>query len=406
MSGTYKAIGGEDWNMVARATTGNDIDADKIRQANPGMPIPLRPGMTVQIPEILESVPVDLDDVSIIVNGQQIKTFDDLEIAFSIDAITKATFTVPNEIETRSIFKPLSSPMVTIGVNGNVLLTGRCESPEPVSGGNKRTLKISCYSSPGILERCHRPLTAFPFEWTNANLLQIANELCLPHGVACVFQAPPGALFERVDIQPGTSILDFISELAQQRGPVMTSDAMGQLIVWTGVAAGSPVAQLKKGTPPVEDLNLVIDESKYYSSVTGYIPAKTKRRGLKALGRSFEFTVRNPHATDIVRPYEMEFTDIGEGELVVAVNTLAGRMFADIVSVDAELTTWFDDNGAVYTPNTTLTVESEEDFISVPYEFLIADVTLRITAEAQTASLRLTLPGVYSGIIPAVLPWQ
>jgi hypothetical protein len=49
---------------------------------------------------------------------------------------------------------------------------------------------------------------------------------------------------------------------------------------------------------------------------------------------------------------------------------------------------------------------SEEDFIPKPYEFLVADVSLKQSSQAQTASLRLTLPGVYSGEIPEVMPWQ
>lgn len=407
MSGTYRAKGGETWNLVARVATGDDINAAKIQRANPGVPSPIPAGTLLQIPsDDIEPSFELLDDIRITVDGQQVGTFNELEVGLSVDAITKAAFTVPNEPETRAIFKPLSAPRITIMANREVLLTGRCESPAPTRAQRLRTLSVTAYSHPGILERCHPPLSAFPLEWTNANLLQISKDLCLFHGINCDFRADSGPLFERVDIRPGGAVLDFLTDLARQRGPVLSSSPEGRLVVWNGVAPGGPVAKYVNGVAPVDSVSVAFDESKYYSSVTGWTPAKTKRRGKKDKGRGAEFTVQNPFATDQVRPFEAEFPDIDAGELETAVNTMAGRMFADIVSVNLEVAGWKDDHGSLLKPNTTVMLTSEEDFIPKPYEFLVADVSLKQSSQAQTASLRLTLPGVYSGEIPEVMPWQ
>lgn len=408
MSGTYRAQGGESWSLVARLMTGDDLDAAKIQRANPGVPQPIPAGTLLQIPsdDLVAPIATVLDEIEIRVDGTRIGTFDDLEVALSVDAISKASFTVPNEPETREIFRPLGAPRIIITANGETLLTGRCESPEPSRSSEKSILKVNAYSTPGILERCHPPLSAFPLEWTNANLVQISKELCLYHGVACDFRADSGPTFKRVDIQPGGAVLDFLADLARQRGPVLSSSPEGSLVVWAGSPPGAPVMRLEKGIPPVEEVSVVFDESKYYSSVTGYIPAKTKRRGKKSNGRGAEFTVDNPFATDQVRPFEAEFQDIDEGELETAVKTMAGRMFADIVSVNVTIATWKYGAGAILRPNTTVTLVSEEDFIPAPYEFIVADVALTKTSSEQTASLRLTLPGVYSGEIPESLPWQ
>jgi prophage tail gpP-like protein len=405
LSGTYKTSPGDTWNLVARKTSGNDLDADKIRRANPGVPTPIPSGILLQIPgEGPVPLAADLDDISITVDSQKIGTFDNLEIGLSIDAISKASFTVPNVPETRGIFRPLSAPKVVIAANGRCLLTGRCESP--VIGDDGKVLTVSCYATAGVLERAHPPLSAFPLEFTNANLLQISNDLCRYHGVACDFQAAPGPLFKRVDIKPGGPVLDFLADLARQRGPVLTSGSSGDLVVWNGIAGGAPVASFVKGRAPVVGFQATIDESKYYSSVTGTIPAKTKRRGAKAKGKGASFTVKNPHANDMVRPFVAEFQDIDEGELEQAVNTMAGRMFADVFKVELELATRKDDAGNLFEPNTTVRVTSEEDFLERPTELLIADLTLKMGSASQTASMRLVLPGVYSGEIPEVLPWR
>jgi prophage tail gpP-like protein len=243
-------------------------------------------------------------------------------------------------------------------------------------------------------------------EWTDSNLLTIATDLCLPHGVYCDFQAPSGPSFKRVDIQPGGMVLQFLADLAQQRGPVISSSPHGSMLVWEGVQPGNPVARFEDGQPGVR-IKATIDEDRYYSSVTGTVPARTKRGGKKDRGAGAKFTVRNPYANDQVRPYNVEFSDIDPGELETAVEALAGRVFSDIVSVGVELARWTDDNGKILEPNTTVLLKSPDYYIEDWYEFLIADVMLFQSSDgARTASMRCTLPGAYTGEIPGVLPWQ
>jgi prophage tail gpP-like protein len=244
-------------------------------------------------------------------------------------------------------------------------------------------------------------LSAFPLEYTNANLIAIVNDLCAYHGISVDFQAPGGALFERVDIQPGESILSFLAGLAAQRGPVITSNASGQLVVWNSVSAGAPVGRYEKGYAPLVELKSTINEDQYYSSVTGYTPAKSKRES-----KGERFTVENPYATDLVCPYTFEATDISKGELETAVEMTAGRMFAAVFSVTAEFATWYTEDGEMFRPNTTIEIKSPDDYIEDFYEFLITEVVLSKSSGVETASLTLALPGAYSGEIADKMPWE
>ena len=407
LSGTYKALGGETFNIVARKTTGNDIDADLIRRANPSVQEPIPAGTWLQIPteDLAPVMQVEPADTMITVDGQLLGQWDGFELARSIDAIGKASWTLPNERETRRMFRPMSSPRTVISA-GPVLLTGRSESPATDNAPDRKSLTVSAYSEPGILERCPPPIDAFPLEWTNSNLLTIANDLCLYYGIFCDHRADGGPVFKRVDIQPGGPVLDFLADLARQRGPVISSSPQGSLLVWTGVKPGNPMASLEKGMPGV-DINMTIDESRYYSSVTGTIPPRTKRRGVKSKGPGIKYTVDNPHATDQVRPYEVEFQDIDEGELPAATEALAGRVFSSIVSVGVNLATWLDALGQIYEPNTTVKINAPDEFIEDWYEFIVADVTLKQTSDGgRSASLRCTIPGAYTGEIPEVMPWD
>lgn len=402
MSGTYRAAGGEGWSDVARSATGNDIDASKIARANPGVPVPIPAGTLLQIPfpqnEVVTGTAAELE---LVVNSEQIGTFDNFSLALSIDAIAKCSFTVPNEPETRAIFAPLSSPTVEINANGVRIFTGRSETPSPANEPESRSLEVSCYSSPGILERANPPLSAFPLEYTNANLTAIAEELCAFHGISIDWQASSGAIFERVDIGPNDGILSFLSDLAAQRGPVITSNAFGQLVFWNSVSQGSPVARYEKGYAPAQRVATTISEENYYSSVTGYVPSKTKKNV-----KGERFTVENPYATDIVRPYTFEAEDISPGELETAVQSTAGRMFAGVFSAGIEIATWYTEDGEMFQPNTTMELKSPDDYINDFYEFLVTDVVLSKAAGVEVTSMTLALPGAFSGEIPSVMPWQ
>lgn len=401
MSGTYKAIGGETFSQVARVTTGSDTNGAAIRGANPAVREPIPAGAILLIPSTPKAPVASAGSgLSISVNSVPIGTFDNFALSMSIEATWKCGFSVPNDIVTRKLFVPLTSPRVIVQYNGELLFTGVADSPQPDNQVDRKTLEIECYADAGLLERVSPPLSKFPCEYTRSNLLAIVNDLCLPHGVTVDYRAEPGALFKRVDIRPGQTVLEFLSRLAAERGQLLSSSELGQLVVWTGSSPGAPVSRLEKGMSPCEGVSLVVNEENYYTSVTGTIPAKTKRAK-----PGVSHTVVNPLALSQIRPYFFEAPDIEPGELPTVVSAMAGRMFASVVTVTLNLSAWETDRGSVYRPNQTVVVTSPDDFIGRPYEFLIADVLLAKDAGQTLAALSLVLPGVYSGEMPKEMPW-
>jgi len=407
LSGTYRAQGGETWSTVARETTGNDLDAAKIARANPGVLSPLPPGVVVQIPiETSDTVVAEAADLSVKVNGVELGLLTDFNFVWMADAVAKAGFVLPNELETRALFPPLGSPVVTIDLDGARIFTGRAASPVTFAGVGERILDISCYSTPGILEIATPPLVAFPLEFLRSNLIVIAGDLCRLHGVSPVFEADAGPVFERVDIKPGNPVLGFIADLGSQRGLVLTSSEIGELVFWRGETAGPPMGRYEKGKAPVINFTPQINEDRYYSSVTGMVPLKTKKPRRTGPPPIQSYTVQNPHATDLVRPYTFEIRDISPGELPTAVDSAAGRMFAGVFTASLELSTWKNLNGEMFVPGRKVQVKSPDDYVDDFYDFLIAGVALQKQADKETAILSLALPGAFSGEIPTRLPWH
>lgn len=402
LSGTYRAQGGETWSDVARRTTGNDLDANAIKRANPALQEPLEERFLVQIPMgDFQPSNIGQGDLVIQVDGYTLGTLDDFEMVLAIDAISKCSFMVPNEPDTRALFLPLQSQRITVDHLGERLFTGRCASPQPQNTPNQKTLSIEAYSDPGILELCSPSIEKFPLEWKNSLLEQIAEDLCDEHGIAVQFETPTSSRFKRVDITPGQNILGFLSDLASQRGLILMSEASGTMLIHTGSSDGPVVSFLQNGKHPTENIDLTINEDKYFSSVTGIVPPKSKRGKIGA-----KYTVQNQHATSVVRSYTFECRDIDKGELETAVRSTAGRMFAEVVSCSVDVATWKNDSGSVYKPGQLVSLQSADDFIPDPFSFLVTMVTLRKSAGNQSASLNLSLPGVYSGELPIRLPWQ
>jgi hypothetical protein len=72
----------------------------------------------------------------------------------------------------------------------------------------------------------------------------------------------------------------------------------------------------------------------------------------------------------------------------------------------AEVATWKNDQDEIYWPGQTVWVKDEAEYVPDFVEFLISMVTLKRSSEGMSSFLNLTLPGVYNGEIPEVLPWQ
>lgn len=377
------------------------MGADAIRRANPGISAPLKSGVTVQIPDTVSSSSDSGGNPSITVRGLDIGTFDDFEIAMSSDAISKASFVVPNEKETRDIFVPLYYPMTTISANKKRLATGRCGSPGIDNSGDMKTLAIPFFGLPGILEHSGPPIDSFPLEYKDQSLQQIASDLCWKHGIETQFPDGAGARFKRLDFQPGQSTLGFLSDLAKQRSLVISDDENGALLFHVGASAGNPVGSYSKGSFPCIGVSVDFNDDQYYSSVTGYTSGRTSS-DYKGKG----YSIKNNYMTDVIRPYVERFEKVEPGELATAVNSIAGRMFSGVVSVTIELATWFDDSGDAFGPRKTIMIQSEEDYIPEPFEFEIATAVLAKKNDAMTATLNCVLPGVFSGEIPERMPWQ
>lgn len=405
----YRVITGDSFELISRKQYGSEEYASNISQANPGASEPLQPGTSLIIPanpDKPENKPqtaeaANLDEVALLIDGKRFRFWTSIKLTRSIDNMDTVDIAAPFEPNLASFketFRPFSFKSIEITVGGEPLFKGTMISVIPTLGDSK-TIQVSAYSTPGVLNDCTAPASAYPLEYNNQNLQAITNAAIKPFGLSAVFEAEPGAVFERVAINPGQKLLDFISDLARQRNLVISSTERGELLFRKSIESGIPVAKLRQGESPVVSVSPTFNPQDYYSHVTGIEPIVVGLAG-------DVFTVKNGKLTNLLRPFTFQAQDSESGTLKDAVEAKAGRMFGNMVSYKVALNTWRDPAGDLWQPNTLVNLQSNNAMIYEPYNLVIRSVEFSRDENSQTATLDLVIPGSFSGKIPEVLPWD
>lgn len=406
----YNVLAGDTFALISRKLYGVETGAGVLAKANPGVAEPLTPGTVLAVP-VLPDAPTDKPpvapsdspaEVSLLIGTERFRFWNTLTITRAIDSMDTAEFGSPFEPDNlafREAFKPFRFDPFSVAVGGKPFITGTKISGPPVLTPEGRTVTTSGYSLPGVLNDCTAPASAYPIEYNDQSLSEIATALAAPFGLAVEFGQDPGPRFVRVALDPAQTVLSFLIGLAHQRNFVITSTPRGALRFTRSVAPGSPVARLQEGAAPVLSVTPSFNPQSYFSHVTGLEPTEVGLFGS-------QFTVKNPHLPGVVRPHTFKAQDTEDSTVKAAVDAKISRMFANMVSYSVPVASWFGPDDNLWQPNTTVTLLAPGAMIYTEYEFIVRSVQFSRTPEAEQATLNLVLPGAFSGEIPERLPWD
>ncbi len=410
MSTTYKTKAGDTFETIARIVYGSELGSAFLREANPGTKEPFTAGIILVVPA-LPGAPIDQpqealanskNETAVLINGERFRFWQNIRITRAIDAMDTMELVAPFDAEIlsfREFFRPLSYKSASVTVGGVPLFTGTMVGVVPPLDSAKKIVAISAYSLPGVLNDCTAPASAFPLEFNDQNLRDIANKAAGLFGLKVIFNDEPGAVFDRVALIPGKKVLSFLADLAKQRNLIISSTSNGELLFLKSTDAGQPVAQLRQGESPLLSVTPFFSPQEYYSHITGLEPV------LVGLAGS-QFTVKNPRLEGVLRPITFEASDAVTADVKSAVEAKAGRMFGNAASYSVTLATWRDANGQLWVPNSTITLIAPDAMIYSEYAFTVRSVEFVRERSAETAVLNLVIPGSFSGQIPEMLPWD
>ncbi len=417
----YIVQSGDTFATIARKVYGTEQRENFVRSANPGAPLAvgaaelLKAGTSIIIPED-PTAPTDQiqntntgnpEEVSILIRGKRFRYWSTISISRSMVNIDSFTLTAPFEPDNqdfRESFRPFKYDSITILVGGRVLFSGTMVSIIPSQGADRRTLTVSGYAKPGVLRDCNAPETIKPLEFEGQTLKEMSQTLISPFGLFADFRDDPGAAFDTVSANPSTKVLAFLSKLAAQRKLVISNTTSGSLLFWREASGIKPVATLKES--PVLTVTPAFNPQSYYSHITGQEPGLAVLNYVESLKFGSIYTVKNDRLKEVLRPHTFMVPDTASGDMKAAVETNAGRMFANMVSYRLEVPTWRDPAGALWSPNTRLKLTAPGAMVYSEYEFTIRSIKFARDNTKFVASLDLILPGSLSGQIPEKLPWE
>lgn len=336
-----------------------------------------------------------------------------LEITRDIDAVSSIRLSAPFYYKAQGFkenFQPFGYAPIKVNVSGKSLFTGTMIDCSPVIEPDRKVIAVNAYAKCGVLADCTAPITSLPLEFNNLNLQQIASRLAEPFKIGVVFKAEPGAAFERVACDPDKKILDFLTDLAKQRGLVISSTEDGELLFWRSTDSTS-VARLEQGTSPLISVTPSFNPQEFYSEMTGLAEVEVDKEAQKTTVKTRKeskkynrYSVTEESAA--FRPLIFKIDDVEGADVETATKAALGRMLGNMATYDVELSTWHDRNGNVWSPNTSIEIKAPDAMIYDYYKFTIKSVTLSADAESRTAKLVLALPGAFNGEAPEVMPWE
>jgi len=195
--------------------------------------------------------------------------------------------------------------------------------------------------------------------------------------------------------------MDFLAGLARQRSLVIGSTERGALRVSRSISSGVPVASLAEGSGPVISVTAGFSPQDYFSHITGIEPSLAGG----ALGGD-QYTERNTRLTGVIRPHTFDVPDTVGASGADATRAKLGRMFGNMATYRVAVGTWRDPSGALWAPNTIVSLHAPGAMVYTPYHMVVRAVEFNASRTGRAATLQLVLPGSFSAGVPESLPWD
>lgn len=193
------------------------------------------------------------------INNQQITGFTKININLIFDSVA-STFSISRPYQNtdeqfNKAFVPISYPIVEVIEGEQTILTGILPNQNYTVSAKATEVTLAGYSTAGMIEDCQAPQDAFPLQFDQQNLSQIAKKLAdllLPK-VNVLFS--PNAIAKGLDTFPYSTIAmeetetikGFLTKLAVQRGLIIRHNEKGELLFTLPDSNDRTIATIEEG---------------------------------------------------------------------------------------------------------------------------------------------------------------
>ena len=136
-------------------------------------------------------MPERREEVTLTLDGETWAGWSGFVMRHSADRFSDVEFVAPFEPEReafRRIFRPFGYATVTISIAGETAMIGTMMGVDPSTSPSSRSVTVTAYSLPGVLNDVTMPASAYPLEFNGLTLRQIAERCCSPFGIRVSFE--------------------------------------------------------------------------------------------------------------------------------------------------------------------------------------------------------------------------
>ena len=343
-------------------------------------------------------------DVAIVIGGKKFVGFTGYELNLSFDSLDTFSFSAPYDNSLKDLqeaIEPFSFKSCEIYYQGALVFNGRLLTPDPKLEDVSSEITLQGYPLCGVFNDCNVPPAKYPAQYKGLTVKQIADELAQAYSVEVGIQGNAGASFEKVTCEPSESILSFLTKLLKQRDLLFTNDEKGNLLFFTAKEQKAAISFIE-GEAPLLSITPKFNAQGFYSHLTGF--TKTDKEN-----DSLSYTFKNKYLINkgVMRYKSMIIDDAKtQSDLEKAVNTQAGKMFADCVSYELTCEGHILIDNRLCKKGLCVCVKAPKAMIRRETNFIARNIKMIRTGDQKTTQLSLVLPGSYTGKIPEVMPWE
>ena len=310
---------------------------------------------------------------------------------------------------------------------GETLITGFILSQQFTKDKVKRLAKIAGYSKPGVLGDCDIP-TKVDWQYNGLTLTEITKKIIAPFRLGLViqgvkaeklteklvapdqqeeetkeptFQSPfettskVDKKIQRINVRDNKNCLSFLTELALQRGIILSHDRNGNLLFASPNTRKEPIVHIEDGMPGVE-IDMTFNGQGIHSHIE-VIKQSDVRGGDPIM---LPEPLRNPYCP-VAYVYRPKVLVQSSGD-VNDIEDFARMGLADElrnISFTIKLDRWKINNKLIK-PGDMITITSPENYVYKKARLFIEEVNFKGDSKETVATLKCVLPEVYNKEIP------
>lgn len=326
------------------------------------------------------------------INDKIFLYFNNFAVQLNLDSIASSFSFVarfdPDDINHKILFKPLSYPKIEIFKDDDtLLLTGVIVNYEFNSQSTPDLVKLSGYSSAGILEDVNIPYSAYPLESLNRSLKDIATRLLNLFNLKLIIDSSAvndaNLIYEKSVASPTESIKNYLSKLTSQRNIVLSHNEVGDVVLFKLINTFTPKIFFNKEN--TLQMTFGIFGQNLHSEISVLRQPSDDNENLTPVD-----TIKNPLIT-IHKPSVRTLSSGTDTDTAKAAdNALAAEL--QRLRLKIKLARWED-----LIPGDLVEVQNDEIYLFRKTKFIVKSLVLNEKEKDRSMNISLVLPEAYTG---------